>query len=236
MCVLILHYRQIPGYPMVVAANRDESRDRPSDPPRVWPQGFLAPRDRLAGGTWIGLNRHGVLAGITNRSAEPADPSRPTRGALVAEALTGPTARAAVVRVERTAFSSPQKPFNLLVADGRDAFLLVGGDSIHVQPLPAGTHVLSNRHELGELDLGDLTPPSEIDPALDRLRVICQDHGEHGYAVCKHGDRYGTVSSVLIAVGDGLEHPHRFAFADGLPCEKPHVELADAVTALGAKS
>ena len=45
MCLLILHHRTIPGYPVVVGANRDEARDRPSEPPRLWPEGFLAPRD-----------------------------------------------------------------------------------------------------------------------------------------------------------------------------------------------
>jgi hypothetical protein len=232
MCVLILHHRLVPGYPVVVAANRDEARDRPSEPPLLWAAGLLAPRDRRAGGTWIGLNRHGLVVGITNRSREPSDPGRPSRGELVVEALTAPAARAAVSRVERAAFSSPRNPFNLLVADAREAFLVVGGRAgVNARPLPAGTHVLSNEHELGELDLGDLAPPPDLAGALERLRALCRDHGSCGYAVCKHGDRYGTVSSALIAAGDGPGHPDRFAFADGLPCETPHAEI-DAARAL----
>jgi len=232
MCVLILHHRLIPGYPVVVAANRDEARDRPSDPPFLWPQGILAPRDRRAGGTWIGLSRHGLLAGITNRSREPVDPSRPSRGELVIEALTAQAARAAVQRVERAAFAAPRNPFNLLVADANEAFLVVGGNGVVTRPLSPGTHVLTNQHELGELDLGDLTPPGDLETALDRLRTICQDHGTHGYPVCKHGERYGTVSSTLIAAGDGPGHPDHFAFAAGLPCQQEHLELEDQVRSL----
>jgi hypothetical protein len=231
MCVLILHHRLIPGYPVVVGANRDEARDRPSDPPFLWTQGIIAPRDRRAGGSWIRLNRHGLFAGITNRSRAPHDPKRASRGELVIEALSAPAARAAVQRVERAAFATPRNAFNLLIADSREAFLLTDSQGIAVRPLSAGTHVLTNEHELGRLDLGDLSPPTDIEAALDQLRTLCQDHGSHGYSLCKHGDRYGTVSSVLIAAGEG-DNPDRFAFAEGLPCQNPHVELREQVMAL----
>lgn len=232
MCVLILHHRLVPGYPVLVAANRDEARDRPSDPPVVWPAGFLAPRDRRAGGTWIGVNRQGVFVGITNRSREPLDPERRSRGLIVSEALGAATARAAVARVERTAFAEPQNPFNLLVADLADAFVLTGGDQVQTRALRPGTYVLTNEHELGELDLGDLTPPGDVERALAGLAAITRDHGTHGYAPCKHGERYGTVSSTLIALGDGPEHPDRFAFGAGLPCQSAPVELGAAIRSL----
>ena len=219
MCLLILHHRLIPGYPTVVGANRDEARDRPSEPAQLWPQGFLAPRDARAGGTWLGLGRSGLVVGITNRSREPADQSRPSRGLLVTEALAAGSARAAMARVERLGFAAPQNPFNLLIADRQDALLVVGGDDgIRVQPLGPGTHVLTNEHELGELALGPITPPTDIDRALAQLAELCRGHGvEGGYAVCKHGERYGTVSSALIAAGDG--EPHRYLALEGLPCQ-----------------
>ena len=235
MCILVLHHRRVPGYPVVVAANRDEARSRPSDPPVVWPAGFLAPRDRRAGGTWIGVNRAGVFVGITNRSGEPADPGRPSRGLVVVAALGALTARAAVARVERIAFAEPQNPFNLLIADRADAFVRTGSDGVDARSLEPGTAVLTNEHGIGELDLGDLTPPGEIDPALAALAALCRDHGTHGYAPCKHGERHGTVSSTLIALGADSAHPDRFAYAAGLPCESPHVALAAELRALGRR-
>ncbi len=232
MCLLILHHRVIPGYPIVVAANRDEARQRLSDPPALWPEGFLAPRDRRAGGTWIGINRKGIFAGITNRSAEDRDPERPSRGLLVTGALAAPSARAAVSRVERTGFSAPQNPFNMLIADERDAFILCGGDGVATRALSPGTHVLTNEHELGELDLGDLAPPTELPKVLEMLATTCRDHGSHGYAVCKHGEHYGTVSSMLIALGADSSHPDHVAYAEGLPCQTPYIDLRDEVRAL----
>jgi len=233
MCILILHHRLVPEYPVLVAANRDEALSRPSDPPVVWPAGFLAPRDRKAGGTWIGVNRPGVFVGITNRSGEPVDPGRPSRGLLVVAALGGATARAAVARVERAAFAEPQNPFNLIVADRADAFVLTGGDGVATRVLPPGTAVLTNEHEIGELDLGDLTPPADIDRALAALAALCRDHGTHGYAPCKHGERHGTVSSTLIALGAGPAHADRFAYVAGFPCQSPHVALGAELRALG---
>ena len=50
---------------VLLAANRDERLDRPWDPPSAWwPEhpGTVAGRDRMAGGTWMGMNRSGVVA------------------------------------------------------------------------------------------------------------------------------------------------------------------------------
>jgi hypothetical protein len=123
-----------------------------------------------------------------------------------------------------------------LVADRQDAFLLIGGEGgMTSRALPPGTHVLTNEHELGEIDLGDLTPPLAIDAALDRLAALCRDHGTNGgYAVCKHGEGYGTVSSALIAAGDG--RPHRFLALEGLPCQSEYSESAAELAALAAVS
>src|SRR5206468_4080925 len=81
------------GYPLVVIANRDEQLDRASSPPFVWPVArpgaatFLAPRDDVAGGTWLGVNDKGVFVGITNRYLGPKDDTRVSRGAIVKDAL-----------------------------------------------------------------------------------------------------------------------------------------------------
>src|SRR4051794_17141205 len=94
MCTLVVAAHVFEGQPLVVVANRDERLDRASSPPSIWPGGFLAPRDDVAGGTWLGVNPSGVFVGITNRYLGPQDPARLSRGAIVAEALALPSARA----------------------------------------------------------------------------------------------------------------------------------------------
>eukprot|EP00904_Undaria_pinnatifida_P012377 jgi/Undpi1/826/HiC_scaffold_10.g04290.m1 len=56
-------------YKLIVASNRDEFLDRATAPLDFWTgteSNILAGRDLMAGGTWLGLNRSGKLAIITN--------------------------------------------------------------------------------------------------------------------------------------------------------------------------
>ncbi len=90
MCLVLVVWRVHPDYPCVVAANRDEFHRRPADPAGWWPDKphILAGRDRLAGGTWFGLNRSGRFAALTNfRGAPPRRAEAPSRGELVASLL-----------------------------------------------------------------------------------------------------------------------------------------------------
>src|SRR5258708_22195062 len=85
---------------MVLVANRDESVERAWDPPAAWwPDlpGVIAGRDRTAGGTWMGLNSHGVTAAVLNRpgSLGPAEGKR-SRGELPLRALAETTAADAI--------------------------------------------------------------------------------------------------------------------------------------------
>ena len=98
MCLILLAWRSHPDYPLVVAANRDEHFARPTAPACYWQQtpGLLAGRDLDAGGTWMGVTRHGRFAALTNfreprqapdHGANTANP--PSRGGLVSDFLAG---------------------------------------------------------------------------------------------------------------------------------------------------
>ena len=84
MCLALIAFAAHPRYRVVVAANRDEYHARPAAPAAWWDEGFLAGRDLKAGGTWLGVDRRGRFALLTN-VREPArhDPAAPSRGALV---------------------------------------------------------------------------------------------------------------------------------------------------------
>ena len=99
MCTLILLDRVVPGFPVVVAANRDEFFARPAAPPALFPStegkpAYLAPQDLEAGGTWMGVNASGLFVGLTNRPVAVRDPSARSRGLLVLDALGAETAEA----------------------------------------------------------------------------------------------------------------------------------------------
>ena len=86
MCLLMVVSRLDPGVPLVVGANRDERLDRPATAVTVLRESaprLLGGRDEEAGGTWLAVNEHGVVAGLTNRpSPEGRDPAKRTRGEL----------------------------------------------------------------------------------------------------------------------------------------------------------
>ena len=127
MCTVVLLRRPGSRWPLLLAANRDELKSRPWRPPgRHWPDrpDVVAGLDEQAGGSWLGINDHGVVAAVLNRvgTLGPATGKR-TRGELVLEALDhadAAAAAAALADLDPAAY----RPFNLIVADNRDAFWL----------------------------------------------------------------------------------------------------------------
>ncbi len=90
MCLIALAYKVHPKFPLIVAANRDEFLERPTEPAHFWKDApdILAGRDQRAGGTWMGITRTGRFAVITNyRDMRRNFPAGPSRGLLVREAL-----------------------------------------------------------------------------------------------------------------------------------------------------
>ncbi len=68
MCLILFAFKAHAAYPLVVAANRDESYDRPTAPAAFWEDHphIYAGRDLEVGGTWMGLTRSGRFAAVTN--------------------------------------------------------------------------------------------------------------------------------------------------------------------------
>ena len=64
MCLIVFAYNCHPVYSLILGANRDEFRNRPSDPAGFWHDAphILAGRDKSAGGTWLGVTTAGKVA------------------------------------------------------------------------------------------------------------------------------------------------------------------------------
>ena len=92
MCLLLVSYETHPRFKLIIAANRDEFYDRPAEPAKFWNNypTLLAGRDLKAGGTWLGITKHGRFAAITNyRDMKNLKKNAPSRGELVTSFLTG---------------------------------------------------------------------------------------------------------------------------------------------------
>ncbi len=125
MCTLVVLRRPGHPWPLLMAANRDEMRDRAWRPPsRHWPgrPNTVAGQDQLGGGSWLGINDFGVVAGILNRTGSlgPQQGKR-SRGELVLAALDHRDASAAATILTRIA-PDDYRSFNMVVADRRTAY------------------------------------------------------------------------------------------------------------------
>jgi uncharacterized protein with NRDE domain len=170
MCLLIMISGVVPGMPLIVAANRDERRARPTIPmTRLDGEGgglaILGGRDEVGGGTWLATNEAGVVAGLTNRPLRDGpDAAKRSRGELPLALARHRTAAAAVDAFGTAIDPSDYNPSWLLVADRRDAFFVdvTATDEVIVEHLQPGVHVLENR---------DLHEPS---PKAERVRELLE--------------------------------------------------------------
>jgi len=248
MCTVIVLRRPQNRWPLLLAANRDEMRDRPWDPPaRHWPErpGTVAGRDQLAGGTWLGLNDMGVVAGILNRrhSLGPA-PGMASRGELPLAALDGGDAAQGVENVRAKVAAAPYRPFNMVIADNAQGFWVrhTGDGDAEAFLLPDGLSMITSR----ELDDPNSPRIARYRPHFETAAAPDPDAGdwaswttllaEPGYDPEAGPDGamnvdlngvFGTVASSLVALpaGESAASPV-FAFAPGKPGERGYSPLA----------
>src|SRR4051812_14774699 len=120
MCTVVVLVRPGHAYPLLLAANRDEHRKRLWDSPAAhWPDlpGVVAGRDRTAGGTWMGVNRSGVVAAVLNRAGTLGPIlGKHSRGELPLLALRHDSAAAAAAAVSRMDAGN-WRDFNMVIAD-----------------------------------------------------------------------------------------------------------------------
>jgi uncharacterized protein with NRDE domain len=150
LCLIALAWKARPDLPLVVAANRDEWRDRPAEPAHWWREhpDLLAGRDLKAGGTWMGITRGGRFAAVTN-FRDPSDKSSTarSRGSLVTEFLLG--AEPATSFLEKLAARSREyNGFNLILGD-LEGLYYYGSREGTARAIEPGVHALSN-HLLNE--------------------------------------------------------------------------------------
>jgi uncharacterized protein with NRDE domain len=232
MCLIVLLHKTIPGFPVVLAANRDERYARQGEPPKFWdkPHQFFAGRDPLAGGTWLGVNLRGVLVALSNRKTDAREiPDARSRGQLVLDVLAAPNAADALRMAQASVRQHSYNPFNLLCADSQHAVVLhYDSTRERVVELPAGTHVLTtaevNDWKLPRVarahSLAANRKPTDLEQAKALLQRICRDHGgvePNAETLCMHGEQAGTVSSSIITL-DTRGNLESFYHAQGHPC------------------
>ncbi|WP_339523530.1 NRDE family protein [Pseudomonas sp. EA_35y_Pfl2_R111] len=195
MCLIVLAWRPGHAQPLLLAANRDEFYERPSQPLAEWPDvpGVIAGRDLQAGGTWLGVGPSGRFAALTNiRDPGQAQGSR-SRGELPVAFLTSNHSVEDFLHElheQRRHYSG----FNLLLGDSQQLWhfnSLTG----RARPLAEGVHGLSN---------ADLDTPW---PKLERAKQALQNglHEPHPQMLLKLlADPTRATDAELPQTGIGL--------------------------------
>jgi uncharacterized protein with NRDE domain len=223
MCLIILSFLTHPQYPLIIAANRDESYSRMASPAAFWsdhPQ-VHAGRDLEKGGTWLGITRAGRIAAVTNYRAGNANKEAPSsRGKLVSDYLRGDFDAASYLA--QTALRGEQYNGFSLLAGNPEALFFLSNQAGGVQRIPPGVHGLSNhllntpwpKVERGKRIMEQLTGADESELAGSLFSFL----GSHAMAderslpdtgvglqrerelspafIC--GERYGTRASTLV--------------------------------------
>jgi len=248
MCTLIVFYRVIPGYPVVVGMNRDEMLSRPAQEPQriAGTPDIYAPRDQEAAGTWLGMNQWGLFAAILNRVSNrhsDAPPQPRSRGLLCLDALKRLSAEEALAFVREETAQPRYNKFTFLCLDKKHAYRVHFDNSrqIEVAELGPGLHVLVNyelkdsadteyqrqslerseRRQQRALEVLHGFSPRTPEEAIEKLKIIFKDHERE---MCQHRGGFGTVSSSIVAISDS--GPKVFLYARGSPCTTPYQDFS----------
>ena len=92
MCLLLISHKTVPGYPLILAANRDEFFQRPTASLSFWRSAkkgikILGGRDLQEGGTWLGIRENGRFAAVTNFREMQSGSGCRSRGEVVTDFL-----------------------------------------------------------------------------------------------------------------------------------------------------
>lgn len=235
MCLLMILHRVSAQAPLMLAANREEYFDRPFDGPQTLagPPKIFCGSDRRAGGTWLGVNQHGLVVAVTNRlkTWPPALPR--SRGALCLDLLKKQTAaeaaRAALIELHDDRYAGA----NYACLDRHEGYVVSAGDELIETKLEPGVHILTNgdlddphdmRQQYARTLLAPRFPSRPLD-FLDVARTILStglDADRQRTIVVRTPDR-GTVCSTILTLAQPAEEsvylyapgpPDRQAFLD----------------------
>ena len=215
MCLVFIDFQPASPGPLLVAANREESRRRPTTSPVCCKQHRM--RSLLAGadhgpdgsfpamGTWLGVNEAGMAVAVTNRHDGElawADQTR-SRGLLAVLLLDSDRPDHAASVAQSALARGGYGGCNFLIATADTAFIVQapGPTRVTVAPLDPGIHAMTN------LDLDD-----DADPRIQLVRTTLEPENFLASAarLCRDdrivvaGADRGTVSSSLIVAGDEI--------------------------------
>ncbi|MCG2588254.1 NRDE family protein [Rhodohalobacter sulfatireducens] len=234
MCLIVFSYKEYQNYPFVLATNRDEFYDRPTQAAHVWQTSpkILAGKDLKASGTWLGISENGRFAALTNhRKMDDIKEDTTSRGIIVKDFLLHKgNPREYLAELQRAGHKF--NGFNLIAGTFDNLFYMSNKKEgiFKVQP---GNHALSNAFlntpwpKTEESSTAFKNVLDEGEPFEDKLfEILLNDQRYPGDKLPDTGlpkdmekavssvfietDKYGTRSSTVIIV----DHTMRVRFTE----------------------
>lgn len=122
MCLISFAYEVHPQYRLIVVANRDEFYNRPTAAANWWTTdpNILGGKDLKGQGTWMGFNKNGRFATLTNyRDGFNEKKDAPSRGDLVKDFLLSQNDTSSHLN-QITETANLYNGYNLLTFDGQN--------------------------------------------------------------------------------------------------------------------
>jgi len=237
MGILAIQYQTASDSPILLALNREERLNRPSQAPRIQsgrPR-VVCGIDRKAGGTWAGVNQHGLFAAVINCPKRNVPPEPRSRGLLCRELLACKTAEEALEKAYGELQTGCYAGGNFFCVDRNKGGVVYGSDDVETEMLWPGLHILSSKrlndyHDTRQEYVRRLLTLQRLDSFVAFWAVASRtfsqkpdDTGKRGIIITEPD--YGTVSSLLLALSDRTPRSH-MQYAAGSPSEKAYEDVS----------
>jgi len=237
MGIIAVHYKKLPDAPLMIALNREENPERESLPPKIQsgrPRSVCG-IDVRTGGTWAGVNQHGLFVAVVN-SPKKVLPDEPrSRGLLCRELLGCQNAEEALDMAQRELLTGCYAGANFVCADRTSAGVVHGGNDVDIEHFTPGLHIVTenrvnDRNDYRQEFARRLLTLQRIDSAISFFAVASKtfasaptDTGKMGLLVRKPGKM--TVSSMLISLTEKTPRSV-MQFAPGSPDLCPYEDVS----------
>ncbi len=221
MCTLLILYRPLHKWPLIIAGNRDEMKNRPSlSPGKHWgnDKNIIAGKDLTAGGSWLGINNKGLISTILNRpNSLGPNKEKFSRGDIIINVLKNKDIKTALTYIELLDITN-WRPFNLFIANNKNAYWIksTGKNKITINLISEGRHFLDS-HDLNSKtsdrynnNINKFNSLKDPDPDKSEWKewidfLACTSHPKNKPLAAmnishSYNNNYGTLSSSIIAL------------------------------------
>ena len=237
MGIVAVYYKKLSDAPLLVALNREENPERETLPPKIQsgrPRSVCGV-DQQAGGTWAGVNQHGLFIAVVNcpKKIVPEEPR--SRGLLCRELLGCQNAEEALDTAQRELLTGCYAGANFVCVDRMSGGVVHGGDDVDVEIFKPGLHILTENRTNDVSDYRQefvrrLLTLQRVDSAISFFAVASRAFssapdasGKMGVLVAKPNLK--TVSSMLVSLTEKTPRSV-MQYAAGSPDMCPYEDIS----------